>query len=99
MRLFYFVICFIVFFSLSKWSTVAFPFCPPACASVILILGVILLFIILSNSLPKLLARVIPLSLDCEIVRFHLANRVYCLENRLCRLHLIFQFSCRLDQC
>ena len=50
--------------SLSRWSTVAFPFCPPACASVILILGVILLFIILSNNLPKLLASVIPLSLE-----------------------------------
>ena len=55
------LICFIVFFSLSKWSTVAFPFYPPACASVIFILGVILLFTILSNSLPKLLARVNPL--------------------------------------
>ena len=56
--------CLIVSLILSRWSTVAFDFCPPACASVILIFGVILLLIIRSNSFPKLLARVIPLSFE-----------------------------------
>ena len=58
--------CLIVSLNLSRWSTVAFYFCPPACASVIVILifGVILLLIIRSNSFPKLLARVIPLSFE-----------------------------------
>ena len=40
-----------------------FAFWPPACASVMSTVLVILLLIILSKSLPLLLARVIPLSL------------------------------------
>ena len=56
--------CFIVSLILSRWSTVAFDFCPPACTSVILIFGVIILLLILSNRFPKLLVRVIPLSFE-----------------------------------
>ena len=53
-----------VSFSRVRWSTVALPFCPPAWASVILMVFDILLLIILSNIFPKLLAKVIPLSFE-----------------------------------
>ena len=46
------------------WSTVARPFFPPACASVIWAVVVALLLTIRSNSLPTLLASVIPLPLE-----------------------------------
>ena len=58
-----FLCCLIMVFRINRWSAVAFPFWPPAWASVILTVLVSLLFIIISNSLPMLLPSVIPLSL------------------------------------
>ena len=49
--------------SIRRWSAVAFPFCPPACASDMFTTLYIILFIIRSNSFPMLLPRVIPRSL------------------------------------
>ena len=59
-----FLMFWMVSFCRARWSTVALPFCPPAWASVILMVFDILLLIILSNIFPKLLARVIPLSFE-----------------------------------
>ena len=53
----------IIVFRIRRWSAVDLPFWPPAWASVMFTVLVILLLIILSKSLPMLLARVIPLSL------------------------------------
>ena len=47
-----------------RWSTVARPFLPPACASVIWTFVVALLLTIRRNSFPTLLASVIPLSFE-----------------------------------
>ena len=57
-------ISFMTSFRIARWSVVAFPFWPPAWLSVMLILFLALLFNILSNSFPKLLARVMPLSFE-----------------------------------
>ena len=54
---------FIIEFRIIMWSAVDFRACPPAWVSVIFITFFIRLFIILSNSLAVLLARVMPLSL------------------------------------
>ena len=61
--LFVFLWCLIIVFRIRRWSAVDLPFWPPAWASVMSTVLVILLLIILSKSLPMLLARVIPLSL------------------------------------
>ena len=47
-----------------RWSAVALPGMPPACASVIFVTFFTLSFIILSYSFPALLARVMPLSFE-----------------------------------
>ena len=49
---------------MSRWSVVALPALPPACASVISTIVLSLSLIILSNSFPMLLANVIPLSFE-----------------------------------
>ena len=56
------LILLMLFFNISRWSVVDFPFWPPAWASVMLTFGSIHLLIICSNTFPKLLARVIPRS-------------------------------------
>ena len=61
--LFLFLWVCIIVLSIRRWSAVAFPFCPPACASEMFTTLDILLFIILSNIFPMLLPRVIPRSL------------------------------------
>ena len=58
------LILLILLFGISRWSVVDFPFWPPAWASFILTFGSILLLISLSNTVPKLLARVIPRSFE-----------------------------------
>ena len=71
------LILLILFFSISRWSVVDFPCWPPAWASVMLTFGSILLLIILSNTFPKLLAGVIPRSLEhCPFVPFPLYSLV-----------------------
>ena len=57
-------ISLMVSFSTTRWSVVALPFCPPAWFSVMFIFSLALLLSILSNSLLKLLARVMPLSFE-----------------------------------
>ena len=52
----FFLIWLMRLFSVIRWSTVAFAGFPPACASLISISSLILLFIILSYSFPKLLS-------------------------------------------
>ena len=49
---------------MSRWSVVALPLVPPACASDMFALDRALLFTILSYIFPMLLATVIPLSLE-----------------------------------
>ena len=58
------LISFMTSFRIARWSVVAFPFWPPAWFSVMFILFLALLFNILSNSFPKLLAMVMPLSFE-----------------------------------
>ena len=59
-----FLWCFIIVFRIRRWSAIDWPFWLPAWASVVMSTVLdILLLIILSKSLPMLLARVIPLSL------------------------------------
>ena len=68
---------FIASFSVRRWPVVALPLIPPAWASVIFTIGLALLFTILSNSFPTLLASVIPLSLEhLPLVPFPLYNQV-----------------------
>ena len=59
----FFLICLIASFRTIRWSTVALPVIPPPWASVICTSFLILSLRILSYTLPKLLASVIPLSL------------------------------------
>ena len=84
---------FIASFRVRRWSVVALPLIPPAWASVTSTIGVALLFTILSNSFPTLLASVIPLSLEhlplvpfplYKLVMFplsHWSGMVSCLRN------------------
>ena len=58
-----FLLWLIMLFMIVIWSAVDLPDWPPACASVVFISFFTRLFTILSNTLPMLLASVIPLSL------------------------------------
>ena len=58
------LVSWIVCFSVTRWSQVALPGVPPACDPVISTCFFILSLTILSYTLPALLARVIPLSLE-----------------------------------
>ena len=72
-------ISLMVSFSTTRWSVVALPFCPPAWFSVMFIFSLALLLSILSNSLPKLLARVIPLSFEhLPLLPLPLYSRIIC---------------------
>ena len=60
----FFLVSWIVCFSVMRWSQVALPGVPPACDPVITTCFFILSLTILSYTLPALLARVIPLSFE-----------------------------------
>ena len=60
----FFLMSFIVCFRMMRWSTVALPCIPPACASVISTIFFAHSFIILSYTFLKLLANVMPLSFE-----------------------------------
>ena len=78
---FYFLLWFIMLFSILMWSAVDFPACPPACASVVSISFLMRLLISLSNNFPILLVRVIPLSCLCIFLWFLLPTTQWILSH------------------